>query len=98
MGPVHLGNAVYMVAALAGLTDVDAITLSMAEYARSGDPHVATSAIVLATLSNTAVTCGDGGDARERRAQAADAGGDGRRPAGRVTEPRCGNGVKGQDE
>ncbi|HSV07449.1 MAG TPA: DUF4010 domain-containing protein [Candidatus Binatus sp.] len=87
-----------MVAALAGLTDVDAITLSMAEYARSGDPHVATSAIVLATLSNTAVTCGDGGDARERRAQAADAGGDGRRPAGRVTEPRCGNGVKGQDE
>src|SRR4029077_17314526 len=50
MGPVHLGNAVYMVAALAGLTDVDAITLSMAEYARSGDPHVATSAIVLATL------------------------------------------------
>jgi len=98
MGPVHLGNAVYMVAALAGLTDVDAITLSMAEYARSGDSHVATSAIVLATLSNTAVTCGDGGDARERRAQAADAGGDGRRPAGRVTEPRCGNGVKGQDE
>jgi len=70
----------------------------MAEYARSGDPHVATSAIVLATLSNTAVTCGDGGDARERRAQAADAGGDGRRPAGRVTEPRYGNGVKGQDE
>ena len=47
-----------LVAALAGLTDVDAITLSMAEYARSGDPHVATSAIVLATLSNTAVKCG----------------------------------------
>jgi len=47
-----------MVAALAGMTDVDAITLSMAEYARSGDAHVAVNAIVLATLTNTLVKCG----------------------------------------
>jgi uncharacterized membrane protein (DUF4010 family) len=47
-----------MVAVLAGLTDVDAITLSMAEYARSGDAHVAVNAIVLATLANTMVKCG----------------------------------------
>jgi uncharacterized membrane protein (DUF4010 family) len=47
-----------MVAVLAGLTDVDAITLSMAEYARSGDAHVAVNAIVLATLANTTVKCG----------------------------------------
>src|SRR5262249_41030542 len=31
------GEGLYMVAALAGLTDVDAITLSMAQYAMSGD-------------------------------------------------------------
>jgi uncharacterized membrane protein (DUF4010 family) len=47
-----------MVAGLAGMTDVDAITLSMAEYARSGDAHVAVNAIVLATLTNTMVKCG----------------------------------------
>src|SRR5439155_794340 len=41
------GKGLYMVAALAGMTDVDAITLSMAEYARSGDAHVAVNAIVL---------------------------------------------------
>ncbi len=52
------GTGLYMVAALAGLTDVDAITLSMAEYARNGDPRLATNAIVLATLANTAVKCG----------------------------------------
>ncbi|TMA70133.1 MAG: MgtC/SapB family protein [Deltaproteobacteria bacterium] len=52
------GEGLYMVAGLAGLTDVDAITLSMAEYARSGDAHVAVNAIVLATLTNTMVKCG----------------------------------------
>ena len=52
------GEGLYMVAVLAGLTDVDAITLSMAEYAKSGDTHVAVNSIVLATLANTAVKCG----------------------------------------
>src|SRR5262245_13294806 len=52
------GEGLYMVAVLAGLTDVDAITLSMAEYARDGDPRVAANAIVLATVANTMVKCG----------------------------------------
>jgi uncharacterized membrane protein (DUF4010 family) len=52
------GQGLYMVAALAGLTDVDAITLSMAEYAKGGDSHVAVNAIVIATLANTIVKCG----------------------------------------
>jgi uncharacterized membrane protein (DUF4010 family) len=52
------GKGLYMVAALAGLTDVDAITLSMAEYAKSGDAQIAVNAIVLATLTNTAVKAG----------------------------------------
>jgi uncharacterized membrane protein (DUF4010 family) len=52
------GEGLYMVAGLAGLTDVDAITLSMAEYARSGEAHVAANAIVLATLTNTLVKSG----------------------------------------
>jgi uncharacterized membrane protein (DUF4010 family) len=53
------GQGLYMVAGLAGLTDVDAITLSMAEYAiGGGDAHVARNAIVIATLSNTVVKCG----------------------------------------
>jgi len=52
------GKGLYMLAGLAGLTDVDAITLSMADYARSGDPRVAANAIVVATLSNTLVKCG----------------------------------------
>lgn len=52
-------EGIYVVAALAGLTDVDAITLSMAEYARQGTPAtIAATAIVIATLSNTAVKCG----------------------------------------
>jgi uncharacterized membrane protein (DUF4010 family) len=49
------GKGMYMVAALAGLTDVDAITLSMAEYAKRGDPQVAVHAIVIASLTNTLV-------------------------------------------
>ena len=52
------GKGLYMVAGLAGMTDVDAITLSMAEYARSGDARVAVNAIVIAALTNTTVKCG----------------------------------------
>ena len=37
---------------------MDAVTLSMADYAKSGDAHVAVNAIVLATLANTTVKCG----------------------------------------
>ena len=51
-------SGVYVVAALAGLTDVDAITLSMAELAKTGDAHVAVVAILIAALVNTAVKCG----------------------------------------
>lgn len=47
------GGGVYAIAALAGLTDVDAITLSMAQYARTGSPGVAVTAIVIAALTNT---------------------------------------------
>jgi hypothetical protein len=47
----------YAVAALAGLSEVDAITLSMAEYARERDPHIATASIVIAAITNTLVTC-----------------------------------------
>lgn len=52
------GQGLYMVAALAGLTDVDAITLSMSEYAQKGDATVAAGAIVIATLANTIVKTG----------------------------------------
>lgn len=52
------GRGVYGVAALAGLTDVDAITLSMADYARSNDPGTAVRAIMIASLTNTLVKCG----------------------------------------
>jgi uncharacterized membrane protein (DUF4010 family) len=48
----------YAVAALAGLTDVDAITLSMAEYARDADWRIATTSIVVAAITNTLVKCG----------------------------------------
>jgi uncharacterized membrane protein (DUF4010 family) len=52
------GTGVYAVAALAGLTDVDAITLSMAELAGNGDATIAVNAIVIAVLANTLVKCG----------------------------------------
>jgi uncharacterized membrane protein (DUF4010 family) len=52
------GGGVYIVAALAGLTDVDAITLSMAEYAKANPPTAAAIAVVIAALSNTVVKCG----------------------------------------
>jgi uncharacterized membrane protein (DUF4010 family) len=48
----------YAVAALAGLTDVDAITLSMAEFVKAGGTSVAATAIMIAALSNTLVKCG----------------------------------------
>jgi uncharacterized membrane protein (DUF4010 family) len=50
-------SGLYAVAALAGLTDVDAITLSMLEFAQSGEARVAVIAIVIASLSNTIVKC-----------------------------------------
>jgi uncharacterized membrane protein (DUF4010 family) len=52
------GEGFYVVAAIAGLTDVDAITLSMAEYAKSGPAQVAVDSIVIAALSNTLVKTG----------------------------------------
>ena len=48
-------RGVYLVAALAGTTDVDAITLSMAQYARTGSVSIAGQAIIIATLANTVV-------------------------------------------
>jgi uncharacterized membrane protein (DUF4010 family) len=52
------GTGLFVVAALAGLSDVDAITLSMADHAKSGDASTATAAIVIAVLSNTLVKAG----------------------------------------
>jgi uncharacterized membrane protein (DUF4010 family) len=47
-----------VVAGLAGLTDVDAVTLSMAKFARAGGAEsTATAAIVIASLTNTVVKC-----------------------------------------
>lgn len=49
-------RGVYVVAALAGLTDVDAITLSMAAFARDGgSASTAIGAIVTAAMTNTLV-------------------------------------------
>jgi uncharacterized membrane protein (DUF4010 family) len=50
----------YVVAALAGTSDVDAITLSMATLARDGGTvlHTAALAVLIAVLSNTLVKCG----------------------------------------
>ena len=51
-------TGLYAVAALVGLTDVDALTLSMAEYAqKGGNPQTAVNAIVIASLSNTVIKC-----------------------------------------
>lgn len=54
------GRGLYAVAALAGLTDVDAITLSVAGAAAEGtvDADMAVAAIVIAALSNTLVKTG----------------------------------------
>jgi uncharacterized membrane protein (DUF4010 family) len=48
-------EGIYVVAAVTGTTDVDAITLSMADYARQGAIAVAVTAIVIAALTNTLV-------------------------------------------
>ena len=73
---VYFGEAgLYLAGGLAGLTDVDAISLSMANLA-SGDPasaSVAARTIVIAILSNTAVKGGMAmfmGSAELRRAMA----------------------------
>ena len=53
------GEGMYVLAALTGLTDVDAITLSMAQYAAGGgDASTAVGAIVTASLANTVVKGG----------------------------------------
>ncbi len=54
------GRGYYVVAALAGLADVDPIALSMAGLVRDGgaDPGTGIGAIVVASLTNTAVKCG----------------------------------------
>jgi uncharacterized membrane protein (DUF4010 family) len=50
------GAGLFVVAAIAGSTDVDAITLSMSQYARDGGAaSIAATAIVIAALTNTAV-------------------------------------------
>lgn len=52
------GRGEVLVAAIAGLTDVDAITLSMATFARDGgDAALAAQAIAVATFTNTVVKC-----------------------------------------
>lgn len=53
-------EGLYGLAAIAGLTDVDAITLSMAGYAgqQSANMALASGAITIAALSNTLVKCG----------------------------------------
>jgi len=52
-------SGLYAVAALAGLTDVDAITLSMSQLAKGGGPaDVAAGSIAVAALTNTLVKCG----------------------------------------
>ena len=52
-------EGLYLLAAIAGLTDVDAITLSMAEYGSQNADAIslAASAVVVAALSNTVVKC-----------------------------------------
>lgn len=61
LGQQHLPQSgVYAVAALAGLTDVDAITVSMGERVRGApaDAGIAATAILVACLSNTVVKTG----------------------------------------
>jgi uncharacterized membrane protein (DUF4010 family) len=58
---VYLGDAgLYLAGAIAGLTDVDAIALSMAQLARAAPADVGTAAttIVIAVASNTLVKTG----------------------------------------
>jgi uncharacterized membrane protein (DUF4010 family) len=61
LAQIHFpGKGQYVVAGLAGLTDVDAITLSMAKLVRgsAAEMHVGVVAIVIAALTNTVVKCG----------------------------------------
>ena len=52
-------EGLYVVSAVAGLTDVDAITLSMSDFARQGgEAAIAATAIAIAAVSNTLVKCG----------------------------------------
>ena len=52
------GSSMYAFAAIAGTTDVDAITLSMSSYAkRTGLTDIALNAITIAAISNTIVKC-----------------------------------------
>jgi uncharacterized membrane protein (DUF4010 family) len=52
-------GGIYLVAAIAGLTDVDAITLSLAQNTRNGFSYqTAAIAIAVAAASNTLVKCG----------------------------------------
>lgn len=52
------GEGTYAVALLAGLTDVDVVTLSMAEFAKGGGQlSVAANAIALAAMANTLAKC-----------------------------------------
>jgi len=57
LAQVYLGEAgLYLASAIAGLTDVDAITLAMADLAKSeGKLDIAARAILIAVLSNTLV-------------------------------------------
>jgi len=59
---MYFGNeGIYASAVVAGFTDVDAITLSMAELSQAGgsvDQDVAVRAITLAAVSNTLVKAG----------------------------------------
>ncbi|MCC7375659.1 MAG: MgtC/SapB family protein [Verrucomicrobiales bacterium] len=59
---MQVTQGLYAVSAIAGLTDVDAITVSMAGAAREGalEPSMAATAVVLGCLSNTVVKAGMG--------------------------------------
>jgi uncharacterized membrane protein (DUF4010 family) len=59
VGDQSRAEGLYFVALLAGLTDVDAITLSMSQYARDGGAdQVAAIAIIIGVLANSAVKAG----------------------------------------
>jgi uncharacterized membrane protein (DUF4010 family) len=54
---IHFGDSgIYLVGAISGITDVDAITLSMAKIAKAGgSKNMAIQTIIIAALSNTLV-------------------------------------------
>jgi uncharacterized membrane protein (DUF4010 family) len=59
VGNLERQQGLYLIAALAGSTDVDAITLSMSQFVRGGGSgEIAVVAIVIAALANTAVKAG----------------------------------------